>query len=178
MNTFIKLLAFFLLNSVANAADAEYNVMIAYHSDQELEPCSEWADMIDTYMTNRASTYIQRFVGTIEWRYENEEVDPVRTLRGSRELCGHCNLCRDWGFKYCNAMYWCQGCRRRNLAEGEVDDRDLDYLLTAAKRIKAGCKTILNRAGAGAYPGANLSGECMDVLADPSTDCEAVVERI
>jgi hypothetical protein len=180
MRAFIKLLAFFLVKSVANAAN-DYNVMIAYHSDKDLGLCSEWVPMIDAYMAKRANRYVEGLVGTIEWQYDTTVVEEpsVRALRGSRELsCGKCDLCQRHRFPYCYALYYCQGCIRRNLAEGEVDDRHLGYLETAANRISRGCKTTLNRAGAGGYPRAGLSGECMDVLADHSTGCLSLVERI
>ena len=167
------LLPFFLLKSLATAED--YNVMIAYGSQKDLGHCDKWADRMDSYIVDKARNYLNGLGNGIEWTYENTpEKGDRRNLREERNLsCNQCNRCRDYGFPYCNAIYWCVGCRRRLTITSE---RELADLETAQAKMKNGCERILRKAGAGHFPRVGLTQECMEAL--QVAECIAVVERV
>lgn len=171
----IFLLVFILRAAFVSAADIEANVMIGLGGDSDLAPCDPWASRIESYITKRSEHYVGKYLSkTGSWSYEN---GGDRELAERQLSCAHCNRCRAYGFPYCYAMYYCNGCRRRKLSTTdrklEISKKDIDKIKTNVSRA---CTLFLKKASQNKYPRAGLSDQCMAALA--ASSCKASVEEI
>ena len=161
--------------SSTDLASAEFNFSIAYGGAVDLGECAPWADRLNDYVINTARTSLKDMPDSISWTYENLPAERRNLREESRELCGWewCQRCKNYGFPYCNDMYWCMGCRR---ALTVTDERELQAVSQAVNIIENGCEYVLHAAGNNAYPHVGLSQLCMDAL--EVVKCKAMVQQV
>lgn len=170
--------SFFLLKALVVQAKDQANVMIGMGGQVDLTPCDPWAEKIEKYIVRRAERYVGNYIDVGGWSLEITEGGDrkLEEEQQDRDLsCALCNRCKAYGFPYCYALYYCNGCRR-NLEGGRQLNIPAEHIVEMETKIAGGCSRLLKKASRNMFPRVGLSNECMAALGESS--CKATVEEI